>query len=161
VSAELVATSVLVSFLSIAGARWFLLEWFKERMLRDSLFDLFAEAAPSDGQVAETGIESDWLALKLCGFPIDARIRTLAAGDQARVVELSERVSVLGAKLVKKGLFSYYNFTVPTNIKLNHGQKINPPRSLFMLTPRGRAEVLRRRARKGEAQPCQSSETRA
>jgi hypothetical protein len=115
----------------------------REAWLERQLFSLFALMVERDDLVDESGIESDWLAMKLCGLPVESRIKRLPAEAQVKVIRVSEEVTALGAKLVKRGLLKYMAVTFENQGK---NQIIKSPRSLFMLTAEGRARVLSIRA---------------
>ncbi len=141
VVAILVAALVVVvcglGLLGLASREW---------KLRSRMYDLFAVAMDAEWMLDSMGIEADWVALKLCGFPPDEKIRSLPGEAQAKAIELSEAVSKLGAKLVAAEELRYFDVTFENQGK---NQIVKSPKSLFMLAPKGKAEVLRRRAKMG------------
>lgn len=115
----------------------------REHALSSALFRMFADASTTDEAVASTGVDASWLALRICGLSPQERIKKLAPEVQADVMELTDEITRLGAKLVKKGLLAYFPVTFEAQGKY---QKISAPKTLFILTDRSRPRVLRLRA---------------
>lgn len=114
--------------------------------LRQAIFDCFDRYAPGDGEgrgIESIAIDSDWVALIVNGHEVETRIVRLPTLERIRVMATSEEVRVVGKQLIDEGLLRTYNVSFANQGK---NQKINPfPPSLFMLTPKGCLEILKRR----------------
>ena len=114
--------------------------------LADLIFDTFAMVPVPVPMLRDVGLDSDWVALKRLGMPTDTKIAELPPDVQAKVIDLAEAVTHEGARLVVRGLLRYYEAHYE-NASTIQSQRFKPPRSLFLLTQRGLAEVLRRRSK--------------
>lgn len=147
---------LLVGILCFVGAffAWvvFYATWLRPRMrerwIASRLLSLFAEMVDSSEELKTAGVDSDWLALQLCGLPVESRIGRLPDEIQAKVVRLSHEIRSIGARLVKAGLLRYMEVAFDRQGPM---QKICPPKSLFLLTDSGRSLVLELRGRRGKA----------
>jgi hypothetical protein len=116
----------------------------RRALLRKAIYDCFAKYAPVEGDkytLDAIAIDVDWVALTLCGFPVETRIRKLPPADEARVSIVSERVIHVANAMVKSGHLRFFAVAFENKGK---NQKINEhPPTLFMLAPKGRAEVVK------------------
>lgn len=113
------------------------------RRFEQAWIDFFAFAAQNDGMVPSLGIDSDWVAFRLMGLPLDTKLSELPADQQADVLALSERLVTTANELERRGIF---HRPVPSFDCRGKDQKILAPRKLFQLTPAGVVVILRRRA---------------
>jgi hypothetical protein len=109
---------------------------------QDALLDFFVEASGGH-DLLQAAVDADWVALRLAGIAPDTAIGTLPQSTQARVLVLREEVISAAEHLIRRGLIARLPVAFPS---LGKNQTIRPPRSLFMLTARGAARVLGRRA---------------
>lgn len=117
----------------------------RRRQLREAILQCFAKYAPVEGDrhtLDSISIDSDWVALILCGYSVETRIKKLPPDEEARVSLVSESVTRVAMQMVASGLLRYYAVSFANQGK---NQKINShPPTLFLLAPKGRAEVVKR-----------------
>lgn len=143
---SLLEAESLVCGVVFVGMLLFILRRRQRNVLREAIFDCFAKYAPERSndvrQLNAISIDSDWVALILCGYEVETRIDKLSLEEEVRVSLVVEAVTKEAAKMVKEGFLRYYNVSFANQGK---NQKINPhPPSLFLLAPKGRLEVTKR-----------------
>lgn len=114
--------------------------------LRDRILGAFCTFPDlRDTDPTQVGIEMDWVAMSMCGLPVETKERSLDADARSRFLLTRESLIRAAERLVDEGLLIRY----PIH-KFDHSgpnQICKPPRGLFMLTSIGVAEVLKRRPR--------------
>lgn len=129
---------------------WAVRRYGQRSVLHEAIFQCFVKHAPESGDanlLNSMAVDADWVALMLCGFSVETRIKKLNLDDEVRVSLVAEDVIKVANKLVERGYLRYYAVSFDNQGK---NQKINShPPSLFLLAPKGRLEVVKRIKKKG------------
>ncbi len=150
--ADIAALVVWAAIMWVAGHLAML--YARRKRLEEAWLALFAYAARDDSAVDAVGLDAVYVAFKLMGLPLDEKLKSLPADLQSEVVEMAERLIVVGADMERRGIL---HRPVPTFERQSRTQTIKAPRSLFMLTQLGVAMVLKRRAKMYGAQKGESN----
>lgn len=109
---------------------------------RRALLAYFAYELKSGAEIApRIAVEAEWVAARRLGYENPPLKKMLTPKEQAELIEETEAVVRVGETLVREGFLSY--FEPVFGDRKGKDQKIKAPRSLFLLQPKGEAEVKR------------------